>query len=297
MTPRDAPLDGSSRRGPDDAAEWFVALDATPGHAELESRYSAWLAASPEHERAAERVELAIVLGRHLAVDPELAAGLPGAADARHRSLPSLGRIALAAAVVALAIASAWLATWPRWFAPPPVVPATLTAAEVANIDAPVSPIVVLPTGVVVDGGSVAVLPFAGGAGSDALAAGLEAEVLAALRSVPGLYVIAGTATAPYAAASDLSLVDVGSQLGVSGVVDARVLRTGARLSVQARLRDTRSGAVVWQRDFDDTLDHLARVRDAVADGIALALLDSARRVAPPGIEPALTANVPASPH
>ena len=59
--------------------------------------------------------------------------------------------------------------------------------------------VAVLPSGVVVDASAVAVLPFTA-AGDATLAEGLERDVVAALRTVPGLYVIADGAVQPYAA-------------------------------------------------------------------------------------------------
>jgi TolB-like protein len=174
--------------------------------------------------------------------------------------------------VIAVASAIA-LAPWAMRFAREPTVQPELRAAAMAGLPAPANAVVMLPTGVVVDGGSVALLPFASGADADTLAMGLEADVAAALRGVPGLYVVAGSATAPYTAAMDLSAAEVGSQLGARGLVDARVLRTGARVHITAELRDARSGAVLWQSDLDEPVDRLAHVRDVIADGIALTLL------------------------
>jgi len=253
---------------PVDAAGWRVALDAAPDDAALAARFGAWLDASPAHERELERVELAIELARHLAADPDVAAAVSRPA----RRWKPLGLAAAAALIVAIATAIS-IAPWAARFVRQPEVRAELRAAAMAGFPAPPSSAVTLPTGVVVDGSSVALLPFAAGANSETLAMGLEGDVAAALRGVPGLYVIAGAATAPYTAALDLSAVDVGSQLGARGLVDARVLRAGARVHITAELRDARNGTVLWQSDLDEPVDRLAHVRDVIADGIALTLL------------------------
>jgi len=254
---------------PVDAAGWRVALDAAPDDAALVARFGAWLDASPARERELERVELAIELARQLAADPDIAAAV--SRPARRRWTP-LGLAAAAAVIIAIGTAIL-IAPWATRFVRQPEVQPELRAAAIAGLPAPANAVVVLPTGVVVDGSSVALLPFASGAGADELAMGLEADVATALRGVPGLYVVAGAATAPYADAMNLSAAEVGSQLGARGLVDARVLRSGARVHINAELRDARNGAVLWQSDLDEPVDRLAHVRDAIADGIALTLL------------------------
>jgi TolB-like protein len=276
---------------PVDAAGWRVALDAAPDDAALAERFGAWLDASPAHERAMERVELAIELARHLATDPEITAA---AARPPRRRWITLGLAAAAAIAVAVATAVA-IAPWAARLVRLPIVQPELRAAAMAGLPAPANSVVVLPTGVVVDGGSVALLPFASGADADTLAMGLEADVAAALRGVPGLYVVSGVATAPYATALDLSAAEVGSQLGARGLVDARIQRTGARVHITAELRDARSGTVVWQSDLDEPVDRLAHVRDVIADGVALTLLGSSAQAATPlrADAPAFAANIP----
>ena len=95
MSAHDEPVTGD----PVDAAGWRVALDAAPHDAALGARFGAWLDLSPAHERAMERVELAIELGRRLAMDPDITAV---AARPPRRRWAMLG---LAAAVIADGIA------------------------------------------------------------------------------------------------------------------------------------------------------------------------------------------------
>ncbi len=275
---------------PGDAAAWTVALDAAPADAALAERFGAWLSASPAHEREMERVELAIELARHLATDPQIAAA---ATRPPRRRWTTLGFAAAAALAVAVATVIS-IAPWTTRLVRLPAVQPELRAAAMAGLPAAANAAVALPTGVVVDSGSVALLPFAFGADAETLAMGLEGDVAAALRGVPGLYVVSGVATAPYTAEMDLSAAEVGSQLGARGLVDARVLRTGARVHVTAELRDARSGTVIWQSNLDEPVDRLAHVRDVIADGIALTLLgSSAQAIVPIRVDaPALAANI-----
>ena len=162
--------------------------------------------------------------------------------------------------------------------APPATSPdgVTIEAARVVGFDAPSNPVAVLPTGVVVDASAVAVLPFAA-AGDAALAEGLERDVVAALRTVPGLYVIADGAVQPYAA-TELEASEVGGLLGARGLVDAVVELVDGRVLVDARLRESATGATLWEARFDRSVDELRAVRDEMADHIAAAMLDSSLR-------------------
>jgi TolB-like protein len=158
---------------------------------------------------------------------------------------------------------------------------ATIEAANLVAFDAPSNPVAMLPTGVVVDASAVAVLPFASRGGAT-LADGLEREVAATLRTVPGLYVIADAAVEPYAA-TDLSASQVGELLGARGLVDASVELIEGRVLVDAQLRETATGETLWQAQFDRPVDELRAVRDEMADGIAGVMLDPGLR-APPAI-------------
>src|SRR5512134_702260 len=60
------------RRGAGEAADWFVRVDSADEPSSA-AALSAWLVAQPANERALERVELAVELGRRLAADPRSA--------------------------------------------------------------------------------------------------------------------------------------------------------------------------------------------------------------------------------
>jgi TolB-like protein len=161
--------------------------------------------------------------------------------------------------------------------APPASSPAIMTmeAARVVAFNAPSNPVAVLPTGVVVDASAVAVLPFT--AADAVLAEGLERDIAAALRTVPGLYVIAGAAVSSYAD-TDLSPSEIGGQLGARGIVDAAIELVDGRVRVNARLRETTTGATLWRTDLDRPVDELRAVRIEIAEHVAAAMLDSSLR-------------------
>jgi TolB-like protein len=268
MTGTDADTDAAGEAG-----RWYVRLDT--GAAD-EAALSAWLEEKPENERAQERVELAVALGRRLAADPgsalHAAAAEAARAVPRRRALaPSLawgGALAAALLVVVFVVRDDAAPT-----APEPVV---LEAARIVTFDAPSNSAALLPGGAVVDASAVAVLPF-GTPGDATLAQGLERDVVAALRTVPGLYVIADAAVSSYAY-TDLSPSEIGGQLGARGIVDAAIELVDGRVRVSARLREAATGATVWRTEVDRPVDELNAIRYEIAEGVAATMLDSSLR-------------------
>ena len=267
--------DSTGNEGADSAAHRFVSVDA--GELGADVALASWLDERPEHARALERVELAAALAKQLAADPSsalyaeaaLAAQLASRRRPRRRALAWGGALA-ASVLVAIVVV--------RNGVSPPVSPepAPIEAARVVTFDAPTNAVAVLPTGAVVDAGAVAVLPFAA-SGDTTLAAGLERDVVAALRDVPGLYVIAGEAVRPYAA-TELAAAELGGLLGARGIVDASVELGGGRVRVSAQLRDAATGATLWRTDVDRPVDELRAVRHDIAESVAATMLDSGLR-------------------
>jgi TolB-like protein len=262
-----------------EASRRYVSVDAGERGAEL----TEWLGERPEHERALERVELAVVLGRRLAADPTSAlhAEAEAARIAPRRRTTTRSLVwggALAAAVVLVAVLVVPDSV------PPAGTPelAPLSAAQRAAVDAPTNAAAVLPTGVVVDAGTVAVLPFA--AGDAALAEGLQRDVVEALRTVPGLYVIADAAVSGYAS-TDLSPSEIGAQLGARGIVDAGIELIDGRVRVNARLRDAATGVTLWWTDVERPVDELRAIRYEIAENVAATMFDPElrERAARPG--------------
>lgn len=268
MTRKDATDDDSAA---DVAARWFVRVDA--GERGVEAELTSWLE-QPENERALTRVELAAALGERLAADPQSALYAEAAEAARvapprrttTRVLAWGGALAAALLVAVLVVPDS---------VPPADVPAPrplLAAARVA-VDPPSSAVAILPTGVVVDAGAVAVLPFAA-SGDATLAEDLQRDVVAALRTVPGLYVIADAAVSSYAS-TDLSPSEIGTQLGARGIVDAGIELVDGRVRVSAWLRDAATGAFLWRTDVDRPVDELSAIRYEIAENVAATMLDS----------------------
>ncbi len=273
MTRRDAT---DVERAGEEASRRFVRVDA--GEPGAGAELAQWLAERPEHERGLERVELAVHLARRLAAEAgsalhreaEVAARVSSQQPRRSNRLLAWGGAMAAALFVAAYVV--------RDGAPPAIAPedVTIEAARDIGFDAPSNPVSVLPTGVVVDASTVAVLPFSASGGTG-LAEDLERDVAAALREVPGLYVIADRAVQPYAA-TELEASEVGGQLGARGLVDAAVELADGRVRVEARLRESATGATLWQARFDRPVAELRAVRDEIAQNVAATMFDSGLR-------------------
>jgi TolB-like protein len=256
------------------AARWFVRVDA--GESGADRELTSWLE-RPENERALERVELAVALGQRLSTEPGSALHVQAAEAARRvpRGGEPARALAWGGALAAAAVAAVLLVRGPSPAVHVPA-PVALRAAQRAAVDPPTSAVAVLPTGAVVDASTVAVLPFAA-AREAALAEGLRRDVVEALLTVPGLYVIGDAAVTSYAA-TDLSPSEIGAQLGARGIVDAGIELVDGRVRVNARLQDAATGATLWRADLDRPVDELRAVRIEIAEHVAGAMLDPSLR-------------------
>jgi TolB-like protein len=274
-------------REPETAAEWFVAIDASSPDDVAAARFSAWLDGSADREIALERCSAAADLARHLADDPDLrpaydevAAIAAGMRPTRaSRLTPAFTSFAWgAAALLALAAGIALLSPVPQAVkdrdAP---APRTSSAASIVASAPPTDTAVVLPSLVVVDVSSVAVLPFARVPRDTrtALATRVSAELAAALASIPGLYVVA--APSAYANA-DLRASEIGAQLGTRAIVLGSVALAADRLQLSATVLDAATDEVLWQADYDRPIHELPAIQVELMDHIAAALVDPDRR-------------------
>jgi TolB-like protein len=196
------------------------------------------------------------------------------AAEARPRRAPFRRTLAWGGALAAALFVALFVWRDRGVTAPEPI----LRAAQQVAVDAPRTAAAVLPGGIVVDASAVAVLPFAG-TGDGTLAAGLARGVVSSLRTVPGLYVIAGAAVQPYAR-TELAAPELGGLLGARGLVDGSVELVDGRVHVNARLREAATGATLWQAQVQRPVDDLREIRSEIAESVAGAMLDSRLREA-----------------
>ncbi|RZA22374.1 MAG: hypothetical protein EOP93_00095 [Lysobacteraceae bacterium] len=125
---------------------------------------------------------------------------------------------------------------------------------------------------------TLAVLPLKGigdDPGVRTIAEGLSEELIGSLARIDGLRVIARESTR-VAAAESTAPAALAQRLGISHALEGSLQQAGQRLRIRLRLIDTRTGAMLWTRDFDrDASEVLALQRDiaqAVAASLALRL-------------------------
>ena len=279
------------------AAQWFVDLDAGTADPGKEAAFAAWLAEDSSHERELERCEAAVDLAQELEHDADLrwafdeAARLPAPPRERApRSAVWHQRPALAWSVAALAVAAAVVAVASREWLPGAATMAPATAYEVPPVEVVVEPwsgdpVVVLPGQIVVDARSVAVLPFVGvgeesgqtgnSAATSAIAAQLYDDVVRQLAAIPGVYVVARQAVVPYEN-RNMSPVDVAAQLGVRGIVEARVASEGGRVRVLLQVNDAAGEGVSSEDSFDRPIAELRTIQTEIVTNIAVKLASAA---------------------
>lgn len=160
----------------------------------------------------------------------------------------------------------------------------------VVGIDGPATP----PRG-----GSVprlAVLPLANispDPKDEYFADGLTEELISVLSKIPGLRVIARTSVTPYKSTSK-SAAQIGTELGVSSILEGSVRKAGDRLRISLQLIDAASQEHVWTESYDRELSDVFAIQTEVAASTArsirVELSDRAREV----LGRAPTTNIPA---
>jgi protein kinase/serine/threonine-protein kinase len=120
-------------------------------------------------------------------------------------------------------------------------------------------------------GPSVAVLPFVNLTSDpdDAyLADGLHEDVLNYLAEIAGLTLISRQSVLRYRD-TDLTIPEIGAELGVGTVLEGSMRRQGNRIRVVAQLIDARTDAHLWSRTYDRELDDVFMVQSEIARQVA----------------------------
>jgi tetratricopeptide (TPR) repeat protein len=130
----------------------------------------------------------------------------------------------------------------------------------------------------------VAVLPLAnttGHAEDEALATGIADTLVSTLSQVPGVTVVARSATLPYRDRKK-STDDIARALGATLLVDGALQRSGDRVRVNLSLLRPRSNVLSWARSYDGSFSNVFalqhEVATAVANTLRLAIPSDARR-------------------
>ena len=180
---------------------------------------------------------------------------LDGSSSRRDRTRGSRFRkvLAVAAGFVLLVGLGLWV-SWP--------LPVGL-ALDIAGVSGPpVDP--ALP-----DRPSIAVLPFTNMSDDPDqkyFSDGITVDLIVALSSVPGLFVIPWNSAFVYEGQVDL--LDVGRELGVRYVLEGNVRRAGGRVRITAQLHDTTTGFNLWSERYDRGLGDIFAVQSEISESI-----------------------------
>jgi len=121
---------------------------------------------------------------------------------------------------------------------------------------------------------SLAVLPFvntSANAEDDYLGEGVADELAIALGKTPGLRLAARSSTFRFKGAR-LDVNDIGRQLGVSGVVEGTMRRTGDRIRVSAQLVNVADRLTLWSETYERPASEALGLHDEMAAAIRAAL-------------------------
>jgi eukaryotic-like serine/threonine-protein kinase len=121
---------------------------------------------------------------------------------------------------------------------------------------------------------SLAVLPvknFSGDPGQEFFADGMTDDLIAGLAQIKAVKVISRTSVMHYKGTSE-TLPQIAKELGVDGIVEASVTRSGGRVRITAQLIDAKQDRHLWASNYErETTDVLAlqsEVVQAIADEI-----------------------------
>jgi TolB-like protein len=121
--------------------------------------------------------------------------------------------------------------------------------------------------------GSVAVLPFDNFAVADEdyFSDGITEDIIAQLTRVPDLTVISRTSAMRYRN-TDLSVREIGAELGVGAILEGSVRRADGRVRIVAQLIDVATDRHLWAETYDREVADVFAVQSEVAREIASAL-------------------------
>lgn len=120
------------------------------------------------------------------------------------------------------------------------------------------------------DGPSVAVLPFAnlsGDVAQEYLSDGITEDIISGLSYFSDLSVIARSSSFSYKGRA-VDVRDIGQQLGVRYVVEGSVRRSGDQIRITAQLIDSQSGVRLWAKRFDQELGDIFAAQDEITESI-----------------------------
>ena len=121
---------------------------------------------------------------------------------------------------------------------------------------------------------SIAVLPFSNLSDDpeqEYFSDGLTEEIIAALSSVPKLFVIARNSTFTYKG-KPIKIQQVSEELGVQYVLEGSVRKGGDKVRITAQLIDALTGKHLWANRYDRNLSDIFAVQDEITKNIITAM-------------------------
>lgn len=283
--------DFAAERGNKTTADWFVELESASDNQLASQQFDAWLSRDRRREAELARCEAALFLAKNV----ESAKRAKGAFRTPARPTRTPTRSIASALAWLKSPRLAWSVTavcflitvsvivhprlpWPGADAAKPDANADITDGLASALANP-APAVLLPKQVVVDAGSLAVLPFTIVArgndgrsnGARAYASQLYGSILRHLASIPGIYVVDRQSVTPYVG-TDMGIDEMAAQLGVRAIVQGRVESSDQRLRVTLRLTDAADNKQMWQSTFERPVGDVSRIASDMATDLASAL-------------------------
>jgi TolB-like protein len=225
-------------------------IDTAPLTPEFEYflNQSQWIEAGGSDAAIAQLVSAA---GQHLAPETATSPNQTNRASAVHRKVIAPRTWVIAAIVVAVALAGAYSLVDKAWRSK------RETTASTA----------------VISDKSIAVLPFTDMSekkDQEYFADGMAEEILDLLAKIPGLKVISRTSSFQFKGKNE-DLRSIGTQLGVSYVLEGSVRKSGDRLRVTAQLINSKDGTRLWSQSYDRDLSDVLKMQDEIAASLVRA--------------------------
>ena len=146
---------------------------------------------------------------------------------------------------------------------------------------------------------SIAVLPFANmseDASNEYFSDGLSEELLNLLAKVPDFRVAGRTSSFAFKGKNE-DLRAIGEKLSVAHILEGSVRRQGDRIRVTAQLVSAEDGYHLWSETYDDQLEDVFAIQDAIATSVVQALKTTLLPADQDAIAPSATESVEAYRH
>jgi adenylate cyclase len=118
---------------------------------------------------------------------------------------------------------------------------------------------------------SIAVMPFvnvSGDAEQEYFADGMLLEIVEALSRIKSIFVVASGSSLSFKG-KGVAPQEAARQLGVRYILEGSIRKAGGRVRIGVQLIDAADGVQIWTHRFEDTLDDVFALQDAVAMAVA----------------------------